>query len=559
MNKALEYARFCVEKDNEKVPKYVKLQAADFIEIAEGRDPDSFLDEHMVTVVENISKITNQAEGVLAGQSMYKTLIGYEWLLIIAVFCVKWRSDSKRRRYTNVILEICRKNYKTTLIAFCFIILFLTEQKYSEFFSVAPSGKISREVKKKLEKLIKSSPLLYLNHGKPRFDLLRDSITYFKRENVYTPLNYSINKLDSMLPSIFLADEVGALPDNSALESMRSGQITVYNPLGFVISTKYSKATNPFEDEVAFAKQVLDKIVVRKNVFALLFEPNQTKNWMTDDNVIYQSNPAALSAPELLEYLLQKRSDAILRQSLRSNYLTKHNNIMYAGLGTESYIDVNDLFKCRVDHIDWYGRKVYVGVDLSISVDNCAVVMIAADQDGKILIKPIAFFPEGRIDEKSKEERLDYQRYVRDGQAIACGDRVVDYAVIEEYVFMLEDLYGVKIMGIGYDRMNGMSSAQKWDRKYITTIVRQHSDTLHEPTKLLQEKILNQEVEYEKNELYEINFENAKCVEDTNRNKYVHKKKSRGKVDMVMATLNALYLLNQEVLLAQNNFVVQVI
>lgn len=559
MNKALEYARFCVKNDNKKAPKYVKLQAQDFIEIAEGNDPDSFLDEKMVIVVENISKITNQAEGKLAGQSMYKTLTGYEWLLIVAVFCIKQRSDPGRRRYTSVILEICRKNYKTTLIAFCFIILFLTEPRFSEFFSVGPSGKISREVKKKLEKIIKSSPLLYLNHGKPRFDLLRDSITYFKRENVYTPLNYSTNKLDSMLPAIFLADEVGALPDNSALESMRSGQITVYNPLGFVISTKYHKSTNPFEDEVAFAKLVLDKIVDRKNIFALLFEPDDTKNWMDDDNVIYQSNPAALNNPDLLEYLLQKRSDAILRQSLRPNYLTKHNNIMYAGLGTEAYIDVNDLFKCRVDNIDWFGREVYIGVDLSISVDNCAVVMIAAENDGKILIKPMAFFPEGRIDEKSKEERLDYQKYVREGQAIACGDRVVDYAVIEEYVFMLEDLYGVKIMGIGYDRMNGMSSAQKWEQKFETTIVRQHSDTLHEPTKLLQEKILNQEVAYEQNELFEINFENAKCVEDANRNKYVHKKKSRGKVDMVMATLNALYLLNQRVLLNSNRFVVQVI
>ena len=340
---------------------------------------------------------------------------------------------------------------------------------------------------------------------------------------------------------------------------MRSGQITVRNPLGFAISTKYSKATNPFEDEVAFAKQVLDKIVVRKHVFALLYEPDDTKDWMTDINIIYQSNPAAINNRELLQYLIEKRSDAILRKTLRPNYLTKHNNIMYSGLGTEVYIDVNQLFKCRTDAIDWKGREVYVGVDLSISVDNCAVVMIAADEDETILIHPMAFFPAGRIEEKCSEEQLDYHRYIRDGQAIACGDLVVDYAVIEEYVFYLEKTYGVTVLGIGYDRMNGMSSAQKWDKKYPTTIVRQHSDTLHEPTKLLLEKVLKQEVRYVQNQLYEINFENARCVEDTNLNKYVHKKKSRGKVDMVMATLNALYLLNREVFLCDEDFGAQVI
>ena len=556
MNKALKYAHFCVDEP-ERVPKYVKIQAKEIIEIAEGRDAESYLDEDMVTVVENITKITNQAEGELAGQSMYDTLDGYQWLLIISAFCIMWRSEHKRR-YTSIILEIGRKNYKTTTIAICFIILFLTEQRFSEFFSVAPSGKLSREVKKKIEKIIKSSPFLYLHHNKPRFNLLRDSIEYIKRENKYFPLNYSVNKLDSMLTSVFLADEVGALPDNSALESMRSGQITVSSPLGFVISTKYYKATNPFEDEVAFAKQILDGIVERKNTLALLYEPD-TSNWMDDINVIYQSNPAAINNPSLLRFLLQKRADAIVRESLRPNFLTKHCNIMYSGLGTESYIDVNYLFKCRTDHIDWTGREVYVGVDMAISTDNCAVAMVAIDEDDNLLIHPMAFFPEGRIDEKSRTEQIDYHRFVLDNQAIACGDLVVDYAVIEEYVFSLEKTFGVKILGIGYDRMNCMSSAQKWDRQYETTMVRQHSDTLHEPTKLLEEKILKGEVRYVKNQLYEINFENAKCVEDPNRNKYVNKKKSRAKVDMVFATLNALYLLNKEVLLSGEDFGAQII
>lgn len=558
MNKAVKYAYFCVNDTEGKVPKYVKLQAREFLDVVEGKDKEFFLDENKVRVIENITKITNQPDGELAGHSMYEVMDGYQWLLIISVFCVMWSSDPSRRRYRNVIVEICRKNYKTTTIAIFFVILFLTEPRFSEFYSVAPSGRLSREVKKKLEMIIKSSPLLYLHNHRPRFELLRDSVTYLPKETRLYPLNYSTNKLDTVLPAVFLVDEVGALPDNSALESMRSGQITVKNALGFAISTKYPKHSNPFEDEVSAAKQVLDGIVERKNVFALLYEPDSTKNWMTDDNIIYQSNPAALNNPDLLRTLFEKRDDAINRESLRENYLTKHNNIIYQGVGTESYIDVKYLTACRTESIDWNGREVYIGVDLSISVDNCAVVMVAADEDDNILIQPMAFFPEGRIDEKNQTEHLDYRMYIQLKQAIACGDLVVDYGVIEEYVFSLEETYGVTVMGIGYDRMNGMSSAQKWDKKYDTVIVRQHSDTLHEPTKLLEEKILKREVKYVKNQLYEINFENARCVEDTNRNKYVHKKKSNGKVDMVMATLNAVYLLNNNVYLAEDNFGAQV-
>ena len=89
--------------------------------------------------------------------------------------------------------------------------------------------------------------------------------------------------------------------------------------------------------------------------------------------------------------------------------------------------------------------------------------------------------------------------------------------------------------------------------------IRQHSSVLHPPTKLMREKILSHEFKYEKNPLLEINFQNARCVEDTNKNKYVNKKKSKGKVDMVVSLINAVYLLEQDCILNQMDFTVQVI
>ena len=77
--------------------------------------------------------------------------------------------------------------------------------------------------------------------------------------------------------------------------------------------------------------------------------------------------------------------------------------------------------------------------------------------------------------------------------------------------------------------------------------------------KLLKEKILAKEFRCTENRLLEINFQNARCVYDTNRNLYVQKKKSRGKVDMVVSMINAVYLLQQDVFLNQMSFTVQVI
>lgn len=560
MNKAYEYAKWAVKSKD--VPKYVKKQCRIFIKIADGKDEKYFLDERKVKQIENVLKILVMPKGLKAGRSLYECTCGYQWLFYIAVLGIVHRDNPEKRKYETAILEICRKNFKTYTIATLFILLFLLEPKYSKFYSVAPDGSLSREVKTAIEETLRSSPLIYMHNDTPRFRLLRDSIQFNLTESKYFPLNYSSSRLDGKLPNVFLADEVGALPNSYALESMRSGQLNILNKLGCIISTKYPTINNPFEDEVGYAKRVLDGIEPDETVFALLFEPDNPKNWTTDDQILKHSNPVALEIPEIWEDLLKKRARAVAIESARENFLTKHCNIIYQGAGTEAFVDINDVQQCRVNHIDWQDRDVYIGVDLAMTNDNCAVGMVA-EEDGIILADAIAFIPEGRIEEKSQFEKVDYRRFIEAMKCVACGNKTVDYGVIEDFVFHIEEKYGVHIKALGYDRFNALSSAQKWERgvedKYhpINCIqIRQHSDTLHQPTKLLYEKIVNNEFQYEPNALLEINFENARCTFDTNMNRYIHKKKSNGKVDMVMAILNATYLLQQDTIF-EDSFIVQ--
>ena len=116
---------------------------------------------------------------------------------------------------------------------------------------------------------------------------------------------------------------------------------------------------------------------------------------------------------------------------------------------------------------------------------------------------------------------------------------------------------------VGYDKYNAISTVQKLEGDEDTPLecveIMQHSKVLHRPTKLLKEYILNKNFCYEPNKLLEINFQNARCTEDTNLNKYVNKKKSAGKVDAVVALINAIYLLDQGVILANESWGAQVI
>lgn len=558
-NKAYQYAKAIVDKKI-MAPRYVIKQCKQFLKIAEDKDKKYVINNRKVNQIEAILKILIMPKGLKAGQSIYECSCGYQWVFYISVLCVVYRSNPEKRRYETAILEIARKNFKTYTIATIFILLFLIEPKYSKFYSVAPDGSLSREVKTAIEETLKSSPLIYQHKDSRRFKILRDYIQFNITESRYYPLNYSSSRMDGKLPNVFLADEVGALPNPYAIESMRSGQLNILNKLGCIISTKYPTFNNPFEDEVGYAKRVLDGIEPDETVFALLYEPDEelTQKWATNDDVLRQANPVALEIPEIWEDLLKKRAKAIAVESVRENFLTKHCNIIYQGMGTESYIDINEVMNCKVAKIDWTGKKVYIGVDLAMSNDNCAVAMVS-EEDNEILADVVAFIPEGRIEEKNKFERIDYNEFIKAMKCIACGNKTVDYGIIEDFVFSIEERYKVTVVSIGYDRYNALSSAQKWDKKYNTVVVRQHSDTLHSPTKLLYEKILDRKFRYEENKLLEINFENARCTYDTNMNRYITKKRSQGKVDMVVALINAVYLLQQDVFLENDDFFVQVI
>lgn len=549
---AYQYA-MDVAKGNVNAPKYVKLQVKEFLNIANNKDRQYIIDDNKVRTIGELLKLLIMPKGLKANITVYDAMAGFQWFFITAILCTVERNNKDKRRYENAILEICRKNGKTFIIAILFILLFFIEPKFSKFYSVAPDGSLSREIKTAIEEILRSSPaMLGKMNGKEKFKMLRDYIHCNITDNRYIPLNYSTGRLDGKLPSVFLVDETGALPNTYAIEAMRSGQLTILNKLGFIISTKYPTLNNPFEDEVDYAKRVLNGAVDDDKVFALLYEPDDTKGWATNDEVLEQSNPLAIEVTEIMDDLKSKRQVAIEIESKRENFITKHCNIIYSGAGSESFVNIADLQKGAVDHIDWNGREVFLGVDLALSTDNCSVDMVAYDEDeGKVYWDARAFIPEDRVDEKSKLERIPYRDFINACYCIACGNRTVDYGAIERYIMQIESKYGVTVMGIGYDRWNALSTAQKLeDVGYTMVEIKQHSSVLHPATKWLAELVAEGNLVYEKgNKLLEINFENSRCVYDTNMNRYVNKKKSRGKVDMVVAGINAMYLLHQNYML----------
>lgn len=536
---AYKYAEWCIKDDNNKVGIYVKKQCKDWINIVKGNDKEAYFDNEDYEVIYDLLGLMNHPDLRLP---LNECLDDYAELFIYASLATKYKDGSKL--YITSLLEIARKNRKTFYSAIIFILEMMLENDFDRYFSVAPDLKLSSELKLAIKKIIAVSPKI-----SKHFKVTRDYTKCKYNDAEYIALAYSNDNMDGKLARLWLADEAGNL-DSYPVEAMRSSQIDLWNKQGIIVSTQYPNDNNVFLDEIDWAKKVLDGLNDDKRYFALLYEPNDEliNEWQTNDLVIYQSNPVAVGRELMFEELKKSRNKAILYENKRENYLCKHNNIQYKGLGTEGYVDINIVKECKIieDLNFWKNKKVYIGLDLSMTEDNTSVSMVTF-HDGKLHSKVWGFIPENKIDTKSDKEGVDYRKLINQGVVFSCGDDAIDYKAVEDFIMGLEEKYDVEIEQIGYDRYNCLSTAQKLEAAgYEMVEVKQHSSVLHAPTKLLKEHILHRTFKYDENRLLEINFSNARCSEDTNKNKYVNKKKSSGKVDMVVSTIIAVCLLQLE-------------
>lgn len=555
LEKAKEYAQDCIS-GKEITTFEVKTQCKWFLEDLEKQNNDYYpyyFDTKQIMIIEGILKLLNFATGLhIVGKSIYEGLENFQAFFIANIFGWRYKTDAKKYRYREVDLFIPRKNTKTFLAALIFIILMLTEDDYSEFYSICLDRDLAGEVKKAISQILNVSPPVgqYFNIPKTLSGRLECTLTH----SFYQPRTAEANRNNSIKPSAFIADEFGAMKDNSNVEAMKSGQLNIRNPLMFRLTSAYAEDKSIMLGELDYLKKIYKGLETDERLFALVYYATEEHLW--DDIGLQMANP--LRVEENYNEIRDSRKKALAKPDERVEFLTKHMNYFMPSNSGEEFITLDKLRLCKNTRgvFDWNGKDVYVGLDLAMTNDNTSVSMVTIEDD-MIFAKSWAFIPAGRIEEKNRRERTDYRRFIEDGSCFACGEEIISYSFVERFIMNLEKEYGVHIVQIGYDRYNCISTANKLQEAgYETVEVKQHSSVLHLPTKFLQESILQRKFSYDGDRLYEINFQNAKCTEDTNLNKYVNKKKSSGKVDMVVSTIIATYLLQQKIL-NEDNFVCQ--
>lgn len=163
LERALQYARDVVdgiEITTKEVVSQCKIFLRDYNERQYQEDFEYYFDEKELLKINNLLKLFNFATGFVAGEQVLENLAPFQCFLITNIFAWRFKDNPKKFKHNDITLFIARKNSKTATVALIFLLLMLTEQPYSEFYSICLTRELAAEIRKAMTQLLEASPLI---------------------------------------------------------------------------------------------------------------------------------------------------------------------------------------------------------------------------------------------------------------------------------------------------------------------------------------------------------------------------------------------------------------
>jgi len=533
LNEALKYAED-VDNNIEITTKEVKQQCKIFLNDYNINQNENefkyYFDVEQLERIEGLLRLLNFATGFVAGEEVLGNLASFQCFLITNVFAWRFKNNHKKFKHNDVTLFISRKNAKTATVAIIFILLMLTEQNYSEFYSICLTKELASEIKKSMQQILEASPKMEKLFSISKSFTGKITCTY--THSFFQPRTAEAGKNNTVRPCAMVSDEHGNFQNADNFNALKGGMKNVVNPIVFRTTTAYNIASSIMEEDIDYIRKVFDGVIENDRQFALLYYADEKNLW--NDEGIYQSNP--LRIEENYNTIRENRAVAMVKSTAKIEYITKDMNNFLQGKTGEKYIDYKSWTKCGVAKVDLTGREVVVGVDASLTTDLTAINIMYEDEGEYYLISH-AFLPRNNL--ADRREQIDYIQLEMDGCCTIMDGDIVDYNLLEDYIRNIEGDFNCHIKCIASDPYNIVPTMQKLAEDYEVILLKQSYSVLSPPIKQFRDDVYLNKVHYEKNKLLDFCMWNTTTVlgrtsGDILLNK-VNKNKSR--IDLVVASI----------------------
>lgn len=505
LDKALKYCKDVIS-GKEITTKEVILQCGKFLNDYNKRQYDDdfkyYFDNKKLKIINALIMLMNYATGFFPGDCILDHIEGFQSLLICAIFGWRYKDNPNKFRYRDVILFIPRKNAKTFIVSLVLILLMLTEQGFSEFYSICVDRELAKETRKGMAQLIAASPAIakYFIVSESEIGIIKCKLT----KSYYYPRTSKANKNNSIRPACFVSDEHGALTTNDNIQAMRKGQLSVLNPLQIITTTAYAETESIMKEELIYDKAVLNGVHDNENIFSLLYYASEKEVREDIDTAIKRANPLRVN-----ENYIEIKKDwetALIKVNEQKEILTKNFNIFLDTDEMNGYLNVDVWKNHRISKEEFKrlikNKDIFLGADFSRTTDLTSISIMFMHED-TLYCKSHGFLPEGSLDKR--REKIDYRYNAKKGNCTICKGDVVTMQYVEDYINSIEEMYDCKISKIYCDPAFKGNFNQDMV-KFNLVMLKQTYTNLSLGTKNFRDEVYKNNVCYEENELLDWNM-----------------------------------------------------
>jgi phage terminase large subunit-like protein len=454
-----------------------------------------------------------------------------------------WKDAEGKRRINTVYDKRAKKNGKTAEMAGMALgVMTLDHESSAEVYVGA--------TKEDQAKLCWDQAADFIEHAAHASPFLAGlGFRKLQKEIRFTPLGSKMRPLggdsktqDGINSHLSIIDEYHAHKDDSVKENLESSSVQRLQPITYHITTAgvYTMGVCKHYEDTCI--EILDGKKHDDHLWIMIHDLDPKDDWQDKANW-FKANPL-LGQGLSIESIEKEYTKATNQISKVPNFQTKHLNMWVDA--PEVWILGDTWDKGIVKEIpEGVFKKLgsFAAADLSTTTDITAYVNLTEpDEDGYRYLKMWAFCPKETIKRRSREDKVPYDLWAREGWLIPTEGNVVDYEVVKNRIAKTYHINGVN--RIEFDQWNAAQMVNElMEQGFQVSYFSQAISNMSAPSKEFEKLVTEGKILHEDNPLLKWMLSGTIVVRDANDNIKPHKGKSIAhgyRIDGIIATIMAL-------------------
>jgi phage terminase large subunit-like protein len=463
-------------------------------------------------------------------------LLDWQWQEVIAPL-FGWKRADGTRRYRRGYIEVPKKNGKSTLFSGLSLYLLVGDREPgAEVYSAAVDRDQASIVFNEAANMVEASDAF-----DDRLSVIRSTkrITFLQKHSVYRALSADVPAKEGLNAHAVLIDELHAQKNREMWDTLRYAGASRRQPLLLSITTAGFDRHSICWEQHYYAEQVLSGVTDDSAFFALIYAAGIEDDW-TDPAVWKKANPGfgiTVNADQFAEDCREAQESPAKENSFRRYRLNQWVESETRWLSLEKWD------ACDAQVADLAGKPCWAGLDLSSTTDLSAFILLFPIDDHYAVL-PFFWVPEEGARRRERRDRAPYMQWIKEGLVQATPGETIDYDRIRKRINELGQLYSIRQIAI--DRWNATQLATQLEGDGFEMVAfGQGYVSMNSPTKKLEQLVLSEQLAHGGNPVLWWMANNVSLETDAADNWKPSKKKSRERIDGIVALIMALGMAEQ--------------